>query len=250
MSAYEEEPTLLLAPAPKLGTAMPAQTTGHGLEPEVIADAPAVINATTASQDALQSWLTSLNTRAPQGSATVKSLMAAAQPLLQGLPLLRGATACPNVQMLHHTLVQGLKQFNTDCQQLGLPNAQRISTRYMLCSALDEAVLSTPWGITSQWSHRALLSLFHHETTGGEKVFQVLAQLMQQPREHLPVLEVFYVCLAMGFEGQFKLMPHGQEKRARLRSELYTQCASYRAQAVGGGGGFCNRFLGGAHCPR
>lgn len=254
MSAHEEEPTLLLAPAPKPSAAPTGGQAGnafnpaHGVEaitevpptkagyPEPSFAEPVVVEATTASQNALQSWLSSLEASSDLSAARkqrkINSLMAAAQPLLSGLPLLRNTNYCPNVRDLHHTLVQSIKQFNADCQQIGIPNAHRISTRYMLCSALDEAVLSTPWGISSQWSHRSLLSLFHHETTGGEKVFQVLAQLQQQPREHLPVLEIYYLCLAMGFEGRFRLVSNGVEKRAHLKSELYTQCASFRPQAA------------------
>ncbi len=46
--------------------------------------------------------------------------------------------------------------------------------RYALCTALDEAVLSTPWGSGGDWGKQSLLITVHNEAWGGEKVFQLL----------------------------------------------------------------------------
>lgn len=268
MSAFDDEPTLLIAPANGPGAAatsreQPAKyETQNPATPSASASAspfghkpitgytsppPITVNTTTSAQDALAQWLDQLTQHLQQplpalstsrthnqaranGEAPNNNVLAAAQPLLAGLPVLKATTQCPNVHDVHRLIVESLKRFSEHCRQLEVPNAHRISVRYMLCSALDEAVLSTPWGIGSRWSNRSLLSLFHQETTGGEKVFQILDQLLQQPREHLPVIEIYYMCLAMGFEGRFRLISNGAEKRAQLKTNIYTQCAPFRTQ--------------------
>jgi type VI secretion system protein ImpK len=51
------------------------------------------------------------------------------------------------------------------------------------------------------WSRHSLLVTFHNETWGGEKFFQLLAKLAQNPQQHAHLLELMYYCLALGFEG-------------------------------------------------
>lgn len=60
-----------------------------------------------------------------------------------------------------------------------------------------------PWGNESEWSKISLLSSFHNETFGGEKFFQLLDRLSKNPVKHLPMLELMYLCLALGFEGKY-----------------------------------------------
>src|SRR5690606_40799872 len=85
--------------------------------------------------------------------------------------------------------------------QEGVENSQVMATRYVLCTAIDEAVVTTPWGNESEWSQMSLLSSFHNETFGGEKFFQLLERLSRNPVKHLLMLELMYLCLALGFEG-------------------------------------------------
>ena len=73
---------------------------------------------------------------------------------------------------------------------------------YFLCSLIDETVLNTPWGNQSNWGHHSLLIQFHNEAWGGERFFQILDRLKQQPAQGLNLLELAYLCLSLGFEGK------------------------------------------------
>jgi type VI secretion system protein ImpK len=64
------------------------------------------------------------------------------------------------------------------------------------------------------------LVLFHNETWGGEKVFQLLTRLIQSPTEHQNLLELIYACLALGFEGRYKVMQNGASELGVLRERL------------------------------
>ena len=72
-----------------------------------------------------------------------------------------------------------------------------------LCSALDEAVLSTPWGGQSEWGGQSLLVTLHRETWGGEKFFDMLQNICADPARHIDLMELQYVCLALGFGGKY-----------------------------------------------
>ncbi|MBP8185450.1 MAG: type IVB secretion system protein IcmH/DotU, partial [Pseudomonas sp.] len=80
----------------------------------------------------------------------------------------------------------------------------------------------------SAWSQMSLLSSFHNETFGGEKFFQLLERLSRNPVKHLPMLELMYLCLSLGFEGKYRVLPRGMLELEALRDSLYRQIRQLR----------------------
>ena len=66
-----------------------------------------------------------------------------------------------------------------------------------------------------------MLSSFHQETGGGEKFFQILDRIKTDPRRNIDLLELFSICLALGFEGRYRIMDHGRSQLESLKDELY-----------------------------
>ena len=91
-----------------------------------------------------------------------------------------------------------------------MPLDQLRPAHYALCACLDDVVLNTPWGSTGAWAARSLVSTFHQEVRSGERFFDLLTQLRQNPGTFLPVLELMYLCLSLGFQGRYRLSPRGQ----------------------------------------
>lgn len=136
----------------------------------------------------------------------------------------------PNPGGLHQQIVNELRQFETQAQSLSIRQETVLSARYLLCSALDEAVLNTPWGSESAWGQRSLLSMFHNETSGGEKFFQILDRLRQSPAENLEILELFYIFLSLGYEGKYRLIDRGQATIESIRDELFAIIRQFRGE--------------------
>ena len=60
----------------------------------------------------------------------------------------------------------------------GVAERDRCWPRATRCApALDEAVLSTPWGAQSEWAQQTLLVALHREAWGGEKFFEMLDRI-------------------------------------------------------------------------
>lgn len=74
----------------------------------------------------------------------------------------------------------------------------------------------------------SLLSSFHNETFGGEKFFQLLERLSRNPVKHLAMLELMYLCLSLGFEGKYRVMPRGMTELEVIRDSLYRQIRQMR----------------------
>jgi type VI secretion system protein ImpK len=146
-------------------------------------------------------------------------LVAAANPLLDLIPQIRATGHHPAPAQLREHLVDEVRRFETRAQQAGIAPEVIIGARYCLCTAVDEAAALTPWG-GSIWSSQSLLVMFHNETWGGEKFFQLLSRLVQNPQQHLQLIELIYFCLAMGFEGRFRVIDNGRSQLETLKQRL------------------------------
>ena len=148
-------------------------------------------------------------------------LVGKALPLLALVNQLRTSAAHTDPSGLRNAVITEIKAFDTKAKQAGCPADQVQTARYALCSLLDEVVLNTPWGCNSIWSTQGMLITFHKESWGGEKFFQVLNNIISQPGSYLNLLELFYYCLSMGFEGKYKVQEQGQNKLQDVRENLY-----------------------------
>jgi type VI secretion system protein ImpK len=155
-------------------------------------------------------------------------LVAAASLLLSEVVRLKTSAAAENFDALNERLNVAIKLFEHRALQEGVEGGQVMAARYVLCTVVDEAVVTTPWGNESAWSQMSLLSTFHNETFGGEKFFQLLEHLSRNPVKHLAMLELMYICLSLGFEGKYRVLPRGMLELEAIRDSLYRQIRQLR----------------------
>lgn len=72
--------------------------------------------------------------------------------------------------------------------------------RFAVCAWVDEALLASRWNVKEQWLREQLQHTYYSTTEGGEKFFERLQSLGSHQRD---VREVYYLCLALGFTGQY-----------------------------------------------
>ncbi len=148
-------------------------------------------------------------------------LVVAAQPLLTLASRLRERPTMADVQSLHDRVVSEMKVFERRARGGGATSNAVNAGRYALCAAIDDLVLSTPWGPRSVWASMSMVNTFYNETWGGERFFEILEQLHRAPNQNGDVLELMYLCLSLGFEGRYRVLPRGQIELARVRENLY-----------------------------
>ncbi|MBT2333243.1 DotU family type VI secretion system protein [Variovorax paradoxus] len=184
---------------------------------------PADVASRGAGQQQPQSFTAWHDARRPHAGDTALAgnnpLVAAANPLLDLIPQIRATGHHDAPAQLREHLVDEVRRFETRAQQSGIAPEVIIGARYCLCTAVDEAAALTPWG-GSIWSSQSLLVMFHNETWGGEKFFQLLSRLVQNPQQHLQLIELIYFCLAMGFEGRFRVIDNGRTQLETLKQRL------------------------------
>jgi len=146
-------------------------------------------------------------------------LVRAANPLLDLVVPLRLMTRAPDMETLRERLVLAIQQFEAQARNSGVETQTVAAARYALCTLIDETISSTPWG-AGVWNSRSLLVTFHNEAWGGEKFFLILQRLSQDPRTNRDVLELMYLCLALGLEGRYRVLERGLDQLSTLRERL------------------------------
>jgi type VI secretion system protein ImpK len=154
-------------------------------------------------------------------------LVRAANPLLDLVVPLRHTMQPPDLGQLRERLAQAIRTFETDAREAGVAADAIGAARYALCTLLDETIAGTPWG-SGVWGTRSLLVAFHNEASGGEKFFLVLQRLSQEPARHLDLLELMFLCLALGLEGRFRVADGGQAQLTTLRERLLALIRQHR----------------------
>ena len=147
-------------------------------------------------------------------------LVAHATGLLSLVGYLRTLVQSPDVNTLRGSLISALQRFEAGATRSGASKESIVAARYVLCTALDESVSNTPWGVQAAWSKQSLLVQFHNETWGGEKVFQLLAKLAQDVPANRALLELIYCVLALGFEGRYRVIDNGRAQLDAVRQRL------------------------------
>lgn len=157
-------------------------------------------------------------------------IISVAKPLLSLLNRLSQTHQHNDIQGLYNRTIQEIRNYESNAKQKGIDNKQVLIARYILCAAIDEMVLNTPWGSTSFWPSKSLLSTFHKESTGGQKFFTILEQLQHNPAANIDLLELCSICLALGFQGKFRLEPNGLNFVETIRTQLHQQIVMTRGE--------------------
>ena len=151
----------------------------------------------------------------------INQLIDAAAPLMGMVFRVRKLAVLDNVQALYNKTVDDIMAIETELAESGFDRAIILAYRYVLCSFIDEAVMNTSWGSDGIWAEHSLLTRFHNETFGGDKVFSILQKLETEPANYRELLEFIYLCLCLGFEGRYKIRVNGREQFNKIVNRLY-----------------------------
>jgi len=148
-------------------------------------------------------------------------LVANASVLLNTVPTIRRSLNHADPAGLREYLLRAITEFEQRARAAGASPEHVLISRYALCTMIDEAVANMPWGASPEWVQRSLLVTLHREGFGGEKFFQLLEKAMEDPRRNIDLLELMYVCIALGFQGRYRVMDNGRQQLDALRDRLH-----------------------------
>ena len=147
-------------------------------------------------------------------------LNASAATLFSLVSRIRNRAQHPDPDALRRSVVAEVRAFEARALQDKIDPAAIKVARYAVCATIDDVVLNTPWGGSSQWSQQSMVATFHRETVGGDRFYDLLARLEKDPANNIDTLEFLYMCLSLGFEGRLRVSQDGRDKHNDIRAGL------------------------------
>lgn len=100
--------------------------------------------------------------------------------------------------------------------------------KFAFCALVDETMLMTPSAARDAWERQPLQLELFGEQLAGERFFQHLEELRSSNPPRLQVMEVFHMCLLLGFQGQYVI--EGSEKLNYLSGRLGNEIAHLKGK--------------------
>lgn len=105
-----------------------------------------------------------------------------------------------------------LRDFENRALRLNYGQAEVKHAQYALCALVDEIILLSELPVKDEWLGRPLQMQFFDDVSAGEEFYNRLDQLrLARTKTAADVLEVYHLCLALGFRGKYG-NPKGQER--------------------------------------
>lgn len=142
--------------------------------------------------------------------------------------LLKNQKSPENADHFTAQIQKFLAQFERRAQRMNFAADDIFDGKYAFCAMVDETILSSRLSIRDIWQRRPLqLSLFGDQLA-GEHFFDKLEKARHSGTGRVHALEVFHMCLLLGFQGKYML--EGPEKLAYLTSQLGEQIAHIKGK--------------------
>jgi type VI secretion system protein ImpK len=122
--------------------------------------------------------------------------------LIQQLRLARNVE---DGQRLRSKTLEVLARLEREARDAGFDSETCRNAKFPLVAFLDEAVTGLSFLDKDVWLANPLQSELFGTNSAGEEFFRRLEELRRRPHENLAVLEIYYLCLVLGFKGKYHL---------------------------------------------
>ncbi|MGG6897770.1 type VI secretion system protein TssL, long form [Rhizobium sp. BR 315] len=155
------------------------------------------------------------------GGEDVPTVVRSAAPLLNLAHGLRNTEEQPDIAELRRVTIDAVGRYERDLASARISPERARAAHYVICATIDDVVLSKRWGVRAGWARSGLVSTFHMDVTGGDRVFDLLDHFQQSPGANKDLLLLIYLCLSLAFEGRTRVSPRGSLELGRIRDSLY-----------------------------
>ncbi len=100
---------------------------------------------------------------------------------------------------------EALREAEREAVRRNYQNEDIADASFAIVAFLDEAILSSSDPARTQWAKQYLLEELFGQAVGGEAFFEKLERLLtrRDSPQAADLLEVYYLCLLLGFEGRY-----------------------------------------------
>lgn len=148
-------------------------------------------------------------------------MVAAASPLLTLATKVHLLSNKETPETLETRLAQEMYAFDCTCKAKHYRIQTLLAARYALCALLDEVIHQSDWGKRHNWPINKLLKTFYNVQEEPNQFYTILDRARQEPEEHRELLELYYLCMSLGFHGEYRQNAEGQLTRQILMDRVF-----------------------------
>jgi type VI secretion system protein ImpK len=116
---------------------------------------------------------------------------------------LRAARSVDDPSRLRSKVKEVLDRLERRAKDAGVESEDVQNTKFALVSFIDEAITTSSFSGKEDWLANPLQLELFGRNDAGEEFFRRLSQLRQRPQAYTQTLEVYYLCLVLGYKGKF-----------------------------------------------
>ena len=131
----------------------------------------------------------------------ITRLIEAAKPVFILVNAMQQTTSQLSTDSLINKFSLLINNFEENAEKNGARYDAIQAAKYCLCTFVDELAVRAGWA-DETWSKNSLLVSFYDETWGGERFFEIIQNLKQDPDKNIDLLEFMYLCLQFGYKRQ------------------------------------------------
>ena len=145
--------------------------------------------------------------------------------------MLKHSSAPADEQSFMERITAFLGDFEREAKKIRADGDDIEAAKYAFCAAVDEIILASPFALRKQWERRPLQLLIFGDQLAGEHFFDRLDALRGKGAMRVQALQVFHMCLLLGFQGKYAI--DGGEKLSYLTARLGDEIAHIKGRSRG-----------------
>lgn len=142
--------------------------------------------------------------------------------------LLKAKHPPSDAEVFRDRIKQFLSNFERQASKLNADTDAIYACKYAFCATIDEAILMSQFRAKESWQRMPLQVQYFGEQLAGEQFFTKLEELRRLGASQSQVLEVFHMCLLLGFQGKYLM--EGSEKLNYLTARLGDEIAHLKGR--------------------
>ena len=139
---------------------------------------------------------------------------------------LKHAKSYRQLSKLQKELIQEINIFQEHVSHHNYNAEYLIVCRYILCATFDDIITNTVWG--AQWDQYLLLAAYNQDIQHQSKFFTILERAIKDPVVYIDLMEFIYICLSLGYKGQFRSTDYSHYQLEQITHNLYKHIRAYR----------------------
>jgi type VI secretion system protein ImpK len=134
---------------------------------------------------------------------------------------LRASIDLGDSRVLRERILSLLDNMERSCRDSGIAPEDIQMVKFALVAFIDETINTSDWVQKESWLSNPLQLDLFNRLDAGEEFFTRLDQLRERPQANAEVLELYYMCMVLGFRGKYQL--HEKEKLRLLIEDTHSE---------------------------